>query len=165
MADLAFCCMLVVMSQFEYSQTVSRTMGIQVNKGNVNPTHPRSRVLPPSSSKASALHRSPTSTLCAFHGPTESGRVWVASANKEIQIQMVYIFFAATKQNIFTNLCAAFSIFRCSVKVFYIIYKDSTSGSCGAYGYISFFFPCSGKQTYGSVCGKTTDIIQGLNCV
>lgn len=103
MADLAFCCMLVVMSQFEYSQTVSRTMGIQVNKGNVNPTHPRSCVLPPSSSKASAPHRtaprrSPTSTLCAFHGPTESGRVWVASANKESQIEMVYMFFAATKQ-------------------------------------------------------------------
>lgn len=37
---LAFCCMLVVMSQFEYSQTVSRTMGIPVNKGNVNPLTP-----------------------------------------------------------------------------------------------------------------------------
>lgn len=39
-ADWALCCMLVVMSQFECSQTVSRTMGIQVNKGKVNPlTH------------------------------------------------------------------------------------------------------------------------------
>lgn len=158
MADLAFCCMLVVMSQFEYSQTVSRTMGIQVNKGNVNPTHPRSRVLPPSSSKASAPHRAAhphphyvhsmvqlRAVECGWRPPTRRFRFrWCTC----------WGFFCSHKTNIFTNLCAAFSIFRCLVKVFYIIYKDSTSGSCGAYGYLSFFFPCSSKQTYGSVCEK-----------
>lgn len=41
LADRALCCMLVVVSQFEYSQTVNRTMGIQFNKGKVQPTHPQ----------------------------------------------------------------------------------------------------------------------------
>lgn len=43
LADWALCCMLVVvMSQFEYSQTLNRTMGIPFNKGKVEPTHPQS---------------------------------------------------------------------------------------------------------------------------
>lgn len=83
-ADLAFCRMLVVMSQFECSQTVSRTMGIQVNKGKVNPlthNHPSS----PSSPTDSLPHYSPTSTH-GFHSTVQmrwalSGREWATSTN------------------------------------------------------------------------------------
>lgn len=97
---LAFCCMLVVMSQFEYSQTVNRTMGVPVNKGNVNPLTPNHdsssflSLLPsisPSCPKANTAHQSPTSTLCPFHGSAESG-VWAASTYEGIQIQSEFKF-------------------------------------------------------------------------
>lgn len=40
----------------------------------------------PSCSKANTVHRSPTSTLCPFHGSAESG-VWATSTCEGIQIQ------------------------------------------------------------------------------
>lgn len=100
MADLAFCCMLVVMSQFEYSQTVSRTMGIQVNKGNVNPTHPRSRVLPPSSSKASAPRRAAHPHPHYVHSMVQLRAVecgW-RPPTRRFRFTWSTCFFAATKQ-------------------------------------------------------------------
>lgn len=56
LADRALCCMLVVLSQFEYSQTVNRAMGIQFNKGKVQPTLPQSCFTPPSSQKDRLTH-------------------------------------------------------------------------------------------------------------
>lgn len=83
LADWALCCMLVVMSQFEYSQTVSRTMGIQVNKGKVNPlthNHVSSSFI---SQRRPATLLTHIHTRFPFHGPNESGREWASSTNTE----------------------------------------------------------------------------------
>ncbi|GLD57903.1 adhesion G protein-coupled receptor B2 isoform X1 [Lates japonicus] len=73
------------MSQFECSQTVSRTMGIQVNKGKVNPLT-RNHLSSPIISQTDSLpHYSPTSRH-NFHSMVQmrgalSGREWASSTN------------------------------------------------------------------------------------
>lgn len=74
--------MLVVMSQFECSQTVSRTMGIQVNKGKVNPLTHNPPVISQRQPATLLTH-----TQTRFSNSTVqmrgvlSGREWASSTN------------------------------------------------------------------------------------
>lgn len=71
LADWALCCMLVVMSQFECSQTVSRAMGIQVNKGKVNPLTHNRLSSPIISQRQPATLLTHIQTQFPFRGPNE----------------------------------------------------------------------------------------------
>lgn len=86
LADWALCCMLVIMSQFECSQTVSRTMGIQVNKGKVNPLthdHLSSPIISQSQPATLLTHIQTRFSIPWSKWGGLSGREWASSTNTE----------------------------------------------------------------------------------
>lgn len=105
LADWALCCMLVVMSQFECSQTVSRTMGIQVNEGKVNPLTHKHLSSPIISQRQLATLLTHIQTQFPFHGPNEgnlSGREWASSTNSVAEASSLDVCAVAS----FSSICA-----------------------------------------------------------